>query len=661
MSGGTTTGYAYDNDGNLTTDGPATNAYNAQDQLTSATTSAGTTNYSYTLNGELASATPPGGPAANDTWDAYGDVASAGTVSYGYDALGRLTTRAAGSGSATSLSYLGTSDTLASDGTSDYSYTPSGAVTGAQQSGGTAYTTMTDQHGDVIGAFSPTASTTSLAGSSSYSPYGTETNANDAENLGYQGDYTDPTTGLVYMNARWYNPATGTFTSSDTLGGTPVPSTVDGNPYAYAGGNPLTNTDLSGQGCLGGLGWLCSAAQTAVHDYVSAAQTVFHFEESAYVNVGTCLLFGCATSLGDDDCPSYGCGYEGGSPAPMWSPAPPPYPSPSPSEQQPPGCDWNCMARTVIGVGVAVGIGTIAGVCADQPELCVPVSPPPPPPPPQDCYTDGECKIPNAPSNVAKKPLETDPNPAPKDPHVTIDEKTPTTTPKTPKGLEPSDDTQPPAGSGGPGGGPPVDTPPTPEPPDPATGNTAGGPSDTPATTPETPTTPDTTSTGDNSGSSGNGNSGEDGHEQAQPKRIPRFVTGSHGVTIDTAAINPLAGTYNCVACVVAQDATLGGSPAAALDTEFAMTTEEMEDYFESYFHEVSGPEEISNILTDLGSGARGIVYGEYLDSEGEYAGSHVWNAVNDNGNIRFPDGQSGREAEWEGYSDFFFMLTEGE
>jgi RHS repeat-associated protein len=56
------------------------------------------------------------------------------------------------------------------------------------------------------------------------------------------------------MNARWYNPATGTFTSSDTLGGTPIPATADANPYAYADGNPLTNTDPSGQGCLDGLG-----------------------------------------------------------------------------------------------------------------------------------------------------------------------------------------------------------------------------------------------------------------------------------------------------------------------------------------------------------------------------------------------------------------------
>ena len=48
------------------------------------------------------------------------------------------------------------------------------------------------------------------------------------------------------MSARWYSPATGSFTSNDTLGGSPLPSTVDGSPYAYADGNPLTDADPTG-------------------------------------------------------------------------------------------------------------------------------------------------------------------------------------------------------------------------------------------------------------------------------------------------------------------------------------------------------------------------------------------------------------------------------
>jgi RHS repeat-associated protein len=76
--------------------------------------------------------------------------------------------------------------------------------------------------------------------------------------LGYQGGYTDPATGLVDMGARWYNPATGGFTSADTLLTTTGPgdstTATVGNPlaegapgpYGYAADNPLTITDPTG-------------------------------------------------------------------------------------------------------------------------------------------------------------------------------------------------------------------------------------------------------------------------------------------------------------------------------------------------------------------------------------------------------------------------------
>jgi RHS repeat-associated protein len=52
-------------------------------------------------------------------------------------------------------------------------------------------------------------------------------------------------TGLLYYNARYYDPALGTFISPDTL--VPDPGLVlDYNRYMYAGGNPLRYTDPSG-------------------------------------------------------------------------------------------------------------------------------------------------------------------------------------------------------------------------------------------------------------------------------------------------------------------------------------------------------------------------------------------------------------------------------
>jgi RHS repeat-associated protein len=254
VTGGTTTPYGYDADGNLTQNGSATNAYNAQDQLTASTTSAGSTNYTYTLSGALTSVTPPGGTTQNYTSDAFGETITApGGISYAYDGLGRLATRTSGTGTTTDMSYLGTSTALASDGTYNYSYAPTGAMTGVERtaSGSTGYATMSDLHGDLAATFSSTSTASGLAGYATYSAYGTPTTSGYNANVGYQGNYTDPSTGLVNMGARWYNPATGGFTSNDAVSGSPLSSTVDGNPYAYADGNPLTGTDPTGHSDCG--------------------------------------------------------------------------------------------------------------------------------------------------------------------------------------------------------------------------------------------------------------------------------------------------------------------------------------------------------------------------------------------------------------------------
>jgi RHS repeat-associated protein len=523
-SGGTTTNYAYDGDGNLTQDGSTTNTYNAQDQLTSSTSPTGTTNYSYTLNGELASVTPPSGSAQDYTWDAYGDLASADGVSYGYDALGRLVTRTPASGTATSLSYVGTSASLASDGTSDYTYTPSGQITSAGQSGGTAYSTMTDQHGDVVGTFSPAASTTALAGSASYSPYGTVTaTSGTMPAVGYQGDYTDPVTGLVYMNARWYNPANGTFVSNDTLNGSPIPSTVNGNPYAYVDGNPLTNTDPTGHGC--GIKCLACFGFLSVCALYEAVWGGSNSLLNAQLN--GCDVLSCAPPA-PFHCAVYtwtGCANPGPPPP---NPSPP---APNPTQQPPQGCGWKCA----VGIGIAVGVA----FCAENPEICAaPVeAPPPPPPPPQNCYAAGTCEPRNA-SKAFKDEshiTESEPKDARNPEHVPgdriVDEKTPTAKEdtnglKTSQGDTAGNDASGQNGSGG-DGNPSTDGPHSPEPSGTGdgsapsgSGDTPGSADNTPSTGPAKPSTPDTSSpgTGDSSGdgSGGNQNPGDQSEDPSE-------------------------------------------------------------------------------------------------------------------------------------------------
>ncbi len=56
----------------------------------------------------------------------------------------------------------------------------------------------------------------------------------------YDGQYLDNISGLYYLRARWYDPATGQFTSIDAL------VALTGQPYSYAGNNPVNGSDPLG-------------------------------------------------------------------------------------------------------------------------------------------------------------------------------------------------------------------------------------------------------------------------------------------------------------------------------------------------------------------------------------------------------------------------------
>jgi RHS repeat-associated protein len=58
--------------------------------------------------------------------------------------------------------------------------------------------------------------------------------------FGYAGQYTDTESGYQYLRARYYDPATGQFITRDPI------EDVTGDPYGYADGNPIINTDPSG-------------------------------------------------------------------------------------------------------------------------------------------------------------------------------------------------------------------------------------------------------------------------------------------------------------------------------------------------------------------------------------------------------------------------------
>ncbi|MBT2143661.1 MULTISPECIES: RHS repeat-associated core domain-containing protein [unclassified Rhodanobacter] len=81
-----------------------------------------------------------------------------------------------------------------------------------------------------------------------YTPYGTAVaSMSPAPNgPGYTGHVNDPDTGLVYMQARYYDPTTGRFLSADPIN--PVTGNLyNFNRYGYANNNPVNNTDPDGR------------------------------------------------------------------------------------------------------------------------------------------------------------------------------------------------------------------------------------------------------------------------------------------------------------------------------------------------------------------------------------------------------------------------------
>jgi RHS repeat-associated protein len=81
-----------------------------------------------------------------------------------------------------------------------------------------------------------------------YAPYGTAVaSMSPAPNgPGYTGHVNDPDTGLVYMQARYYDPAVGRFLSADPVMPT-VGNAFNFSRYAYANNNPIVNIDPDGR------------------------------------------------------------------------------------------------------------------------------------------------------------------------------------------------------------------------------------------------------------------------------------------------------------------------------------------------------------------------------------------------------------------------------
>jgi RHS repeat-associated protein len=252
-----TTSYAYDPAGNLTGIGTSTDAFNADDELTAS--SAGTT-YAYNEDGERTETAPSSGPATSYRYDQAGDLISVkrpaqGSTpaiedSYTYDGEGlRVSQTVSGVTSYLTWDAEENLPVLLSDGANYYVYGAEDLPIEQISNAGAVLFLHHDQQGSTRML---TGSTGAVEATFTYGAYGGLAASTGAATtpLGYDGQYTSSDTGLTYLRARSYEPASGQFTTADPLAAT------TGEPYAYAGDDPVNQADPSGQDthgyCLGG-------------------------------------------------------------------------------------------------------------------------------------------------------------------------------------------------------------------------------------------------------------------------------------------------------------------------------------------------------------------------------------------------------------------------
>jgi len=228
----------------------STLTYDNAHELTATTTLSGTTptkNVAYTYNQD--------GDRTTQT-----DSVSGASRGYGYDQADRLITATSGITSTTyaydgdglrqSKTVSGTTTaetwdtaaglpTLLQDGATRYIAGPDGLPLEQVNADGSVQYYLHDQLGSTRALLDGAGHTVATY---SYDAYGnpTGTTGSATTPFGYAGQYTDAETGLQYLRARYYDPATSQFVSADPL------ADVTGQPYAYTAADPLNGVDPAG-------------------------------------------------------------------------------------------------------------------------------------------------------------------------------------------------------------------------------------------------------------------------------------------------------------------------------------------------------------------------------------------------------------------------------
>ncbi|MGY1524781.1 RHS repeat-associated core domain-containing protein [Streptomyces sp. MN3] len=261
--------YCFDKAGNLTSQdgskntcpGGTTYTYNDASELTGKNGS--TTGWSYDkLGNETAGA---GGTArTGEIWTDYSQLAGITTGGKTYDLVHAGTDNAERTKLGSTWFHhtaLGLASTTTNGVDTGFIREPAGTLN-SMTTGGKSYYYLTDATGNVLGLVDDTGKRTHTY---AYGPTGlprTTPTETVPQPYRYAGAYADPT-GLYKMGHRYYDPALGRFTQPD-------PSGQEKNPYLYAAGDPINNSDPSGLISLGGIfdaaGWAAMVGAAASGD-----------------------------------------------------------------------------------------------------------------------------------------------------------------------------------------------------------------------------------------------------------------------------------------------------------------------------------------------------------------------------------------------------------
>jgi RHS repeat-associated protein len=233
-----------------------TQAFDAAGQLTTQSNGGSqTAGFTYNAQGERTGLTPTSGTASSYTYDQAGQLinyqgpdhssltGAQASAQYTYDASGLRQTKTVNNTLTNEVWDL--ADGLAlmiEDGPNAYVTGPDGLPLEQITPGGTVSYYAHDQQGSTTILTDQNGATQAT---STYDAYGNPTNTPTVtQPFGYDGQYTDPETGLQYLRARYYDPTTSQFLTPDPL----LAHTRD--PYGYAADSPTNAGDPTGL-CFG--------------------------------------------------------------------------------------------------------------------------------------------------------------------------------------------------------------------------------------------------------------------------------------------------------------------------------------------------------------------------------------------------------------------------